>query len=451
MLSQEFWDAERKSSLLNRSGVKSLEELEALRQKVRELVTGEAGEQLFAANVVNSVTELFRTCTLWITSAVADQATEDTVNLFEVTPENERIFRLDAERTFATEQYRETFCNTLKKVFEHIGDYHQGEGFVIAFLSLFLETEEVVTLLTQLHKKHMHGYFSCTPEAYVRDCRVLMKLLKERHEKLHDHIEGLVVPETFCSKWFIAMNIHVLTFEHVITYMKHVFTKGHAYIFRFGLAFLLFHADELVACGDVSKILQILRIDEAVYPDENKREEVYQGILKLADETEVDGDKITEFRKEVEEDMKKQKEDREKRLKEIDYSDEEIVFSDEEDKKEKEEPVAEAKPEVVPEPQPEPVPEPVAAPEPEPQPEPAPEPEAEPEPEPEPQPEPAPEPEAEPEPEPQQETVPEPPVEEEPPVEAPVNETEEAVEEEVPPAEAEVAPADEEPAAKEEE
>ncbi|KAK1933055.1 hypothetical protein X943_001996 [Babesia divergens] len=330
MINQQFWDAERKSCLLNRSGVRSHDELAALFPKVQALITGDATADDVAGSVMQYITDLISTCSIWATSEPTDGTTASVAPKFEVTPENERIFRLDAERTFISEEYRQVLCHNLKVVYEHIGDYHQGEGFVIAFLSMFLKSSDVVDLVVQLHTNQMRGYFSCMPEAYVRDCRVLMKLLEERNERLHSHIEGLLVPETFCSKWFIAMNIHVFTFEHVITYMQRVLTRGQTYIFSFGLAFLLYHADEIVACNDVSKILQLLRLDEAIMPEESQRDDIYNGILNLADETEVDEENISQLRKDVEEELQQQKEAREKRLKELDYSDDEIKFSDEE-------------------------------------------------------------------------------------------------------------------------
>ncbi|GIX61826.1 GTPase-activating protein, putative [Babesia caballi] len=330
MLTDKFWESERKSSLLSRSGLHSLQDLQALRTKVEALISGEDASSDIASSFMNYVVSLLRDCNIWESPNLRKAVETPAEPSFEVTPENERIFRLDAERTFIAEENREVLCRNLNRVFSHVGDYHQGEGFVIAFLSLFLSSDDVVRLVVHLHKHQLRGYFSCMPEAYVRDARVLMKLLEERNEKLHNHVEGLLVPETFCSKWFIGMNVHVLPFEHVVTYIGRVMTRGETYIFSFGLAFLLFHADAILGCSDVSRILQLLRLDEAIMPEESQREEIYGGILGLADETEVEEEKLSQLRRDVEEELAKQKESREKRLKEMEYSDDEIVFSDEE-------------------------------------------------------------------------------------------------------------------------
>ncbi|ORM41198.1 uncharacterized protein BXIN_0421 [Babesia sp. Xinjiang] len=330
MISISFWETERKSSLFNRSGLHSREELVALLPRVIALLGDGSGSGDALNSFMSFVTSLLSACSLWDSHSAHGAVEPLGAARFDVTPDNERIFRLDAERTFISDENRGTLCRNLQEVFAHVGDYHQGEGFVVAFLSLFLSTQDVVRLIVHLHENQMRGYFSCMPEAYVRDARVLMKLLEERNWKLYEHMDGLLMPETFCSKWFIGMNVHVLPFTHVVTYMERVMSRGESYIFSFGLAFLLFHADAILSCTDVSHILQLLRLDEAVMPEESERESIYTGILRLADETEVENEKLAQLRHDVEADLAKQKEERERRMKEMEDTDDEIVFSDEE-------------------------------------------------------------------------------------------------------------------------
>ncbi|GBE59399.1 GTPase activating GAP, putative [Babesia ovata] len=332
MINSKLWEEERKSSLFNRSGLHSADELLSLRPKVEALLGGGdcAGGDDILSSIMNYVCTLMSACNLWSSPPSSPALPWPAEPRFEVTEENERIFRLDAERTFISEEHREVLCRNLKLVFTHVGDYHQGEGFVIAFLSLFLPATDVVRVVVHLHENQLRGYFSCTPEAYVRDSRVLMRLLKERNEKLYNHLEGLLVPETFCSKWFIGMNVHVLPFEHVVKYIENVLSKGESYVFSFGLAFLLFHAEAILGCNDVSKILQLLRLDDAILPPEDERDALYSGIMKLADETAVDTEQLSSLRAEVEKELQEQKEAREQRMKELEGTDDEIVFSDEE-------------------------------------------------------------------------------------------------------------------------
>ncbi|EDO07848.1 Rab-GTPase-TBC domain family protein [Babesia bovis T2Bo] len=330
LLTERFWELERKSSLFSRSGVHSLEELLALRPRVVALLGDQPNDGSVISFMIHYVTNLVSSCSLWDHSNSNKSVDTLATPLFTVTPENERIFQLDAERTFTNEEHREALCYNLQEAFSHVGNYHQGEGFVVAFLSLFLDTTDVVRLIVHLHEDPMSGYFSCMPEAYVRDSRVLMKLLEERNLKLHDHLSGLVVPEAFCSKWFIGMTIHVLPFTHVITYMERVISRGECYIFSFGLAFLLYHGDAILASNDVSHILALLRLDESILPSESESESIYNGILQMADEIEVESEKISQLRIDVAADMVRQKEQREQRMKELEASDDEIVFSDEE-------------------------------------------------------------------------------------------------------------------------
>lgn len=312
MINSKFWEEERKSSLFNRSGLHSLDELLSLRSKVEALLGDKESknDDDFITSIINYITSLMNACNIWTTTPSSAALPQPASPRFEVTEENERIFRLDAERTFISEEHREMLCQNLKLVFSHVGDYHQGEGFVIAFLSLYLPAPDVVRLVVHLHENQLRGYFSCTPDAYLRDCRVLMKLLQGLNEKLYNHLEGLLVPETFCSKWFIGMNVHVLPFEHVVSYIERVLSRGESYIFSFGLAFLLYHADAIIDCSDVSKILQLLRLDEAILPADDQREAIYSGIMKLADETAVDTQQLSSIRAEVESELLKEKEAR---------------------------------------------------------------------------------------------------------------------------------------------
>ncbi|GFE52928.1 TBC domain containing protein, putative [Babesia ovis] len=330
LLTEGFWEAERKSSLFSRSGAESRDDLLSLLPRVSALLGDGNAPGSALGSVMSYITSLLSACSLWDSSNQKATVGDLGKPLYEVTPDNERIFRLDAERTFILEDNRDILCKNLREVFGHVGDYHQGEGFVVAFLSLYLPTTDVVRLVVHLHENQMRGYFSCIPEAYVRDSRVLMKLLEERHWKLHEHINGLLVPETFCSKWFIGMNIHVFPFKHVVTYMERVLSRGDSYIFSFGLAFLLFHAETILATTDVSRILELLRLDDAVLPVEPEREAIYTGILQLAEEQEVETEKIQQLRVDVQAEMDRQKAQREQRMKELEDTDDEIVFSDEE-------------------------------------------------------------------------------------------------------------------------
>jgi len=52
-------------------------------------------------------------------------------------PATNRIFTLDAERTFRDSANRSTMTDTLCKIWSEVQDYHQGLGFIVAFLLLF--------------------------------------------------------------------------------------------------------------------------------------------------------------------------------------------------------------------------------------------------------------------------------------------------------------------------
>ena len=53
-----------------------------------------------------------------------------------------RIFLRDAERTFQDEGHRSAMIDALKSVWPENKDYHQGLGYISAFCTLFLPSQQ---------------------------------------------------------------------------------------------------------------------------------------------------------------------------------------------------------------------------------------------------------------------------------------------------------------------
>lgn len=348
--SVDFWESERSSCLLNRSGVESEEALAKLIPKVKRLLviqneseTSKPEGETADAEPKSCFSGLAN-CFMSILSDISqEQPTKAEVEAprYPVPEEVARIFALDAERTFKTASNRQKLCRILEKTYERIGDYHQGQGFVIAFLSLFLEPWEVISLVQKLHTNYLKGYFSCQPFTYIRDARVLFLLLKEVDAELYEHLDQLLVPETFVSKWFIALNIHVLSFPYVVEFIAQLLAEGETYLFKYGLKFLLHFREEILNTSDVSLILAILRLDKSVLPTTEYERNVVYGEILRGDVEGVEGlgKRVEELRGMLAEELRQSLE-----RKEADYSDDEIVFSDEEAEAE-DVPTPEAEPE----------------------------------------------------------------------------------------------------------
>ncbi|BAM42426.1 uncharacterized protein TOT_040000793 [Theileria orientalis strain Shintoku] len=359
---EKFLERERNSPLFNRCGLKRDTDVLMLLPKFRHILRLVRLNKSRIDNGTNGTTTVNRGVSITSTSTEAQLAalkksdtntTTDTTTVGKETKledladalgklkveskgesstetvEMRRIFRLDAERTFLHQAHRDIFFENLCHVYDKLGDYHQGEGFVIALLSIYMKDDEIAEVMDYLNTHVLTGYFSSKPRAYVRDAKVLMKLLNEVAPKLHDKLDSLIVPEAFVSKWFIGLFIHVFDFETVLDCMDSLVVRGQLFLFKLGLSFIRHHEAELLGTNDVSYALQLLRLDDAVIPkDDVERSEIYRAILGGASQQDVDMARVERLRVEVEEEMARE-EERRKKFEYDDYDDE-IVFSDEE-------------------------------------------------------------------------------------------------------------------------
>ncbi|GAB65616.1 TBC domain containing protein [Plasmodium cynomolgi strain B] len=248
-----------------------------------------------------------------------------------------RIIKLDAERTFNKEENRSLLIEVLQSIYPITNDYHQGISFISSFLLLFLEPREVVKIITGLHRYYLPGYFKAMPKAYVRDSRVFLSILNHFHPNLYEHIKNLITPEAFVSKWFIGLNVHVLTFESLMLFFEHLLKEGEIFLFKYSIALCRTLELEIMNTNDVSKLLALLRLDQKLFPNDYKKSEaqkigdfflnIIEASLKV-DMTNIDLDKL---REEACEQMRLEEERRKQIEMERLLTDDEIIFSDEEE------------------------------------------------------------------------------------------------------------------------
>lgn len=182
-------------------------------------------------------------------------------------PGSLRIFQLDAERTFKDEQHRCDLVETLCTIFDDIKDYHQGMGFVVAFLLLFLDKKRVAQLVLGLDRFYVAGYFKAAPVAYVRDAKTFEQVLQRFFPEASKHIISLVPAEAYCSKWFVGFNIHVLPFSALADFFDAFFASGEEFRFQYAMALIQNVQKDVLATHDVGKVLECLRLDANVYPN----------------------------------------------------------------------------------------------------------------------------------------------------------------------------------------
>lgn len=201
-------------------------------------------------------------------------------------PASQRIFELDAERTFRHPEHRRSLVETLATIYEETQDYHQGVGFIASFLLLFLKKEDVAKIVIALHRHYVSGYFKAAPVAYVRDAKVFEKILKVLFPTVHRHVTKMIPAEAYCSKWFVGFNVHVLPFPALADFLDGFFSQGEEFRFQYAMALVKNTESDLLATNDVAKVLAILRLDAKQYPDETaaKQGTLFETIVSDAKE-----------------------------------------------------------------------------------------------------------------------------------------------------------------------
>lgn len=87
-----------------------------------------------------------------------------------------------------------------------------------------------------LDSEILKGYFKAQNHAYLRDTRVFDRLLRERDRELSEHLINYTVSGSFCSKWWIGMNLHVMPFQALDKWWITLLSGGQAALFQLALS-----------------------------------------------------------------------------------------------------------------------------------------------------------------------------------------------------------------------
>lgn len=260
-----------------------------------------------------------------------------------------RILARDADRTFIpkddpavasrTKKRQQVHITNLLTVISEVQDYHQGMGYIGAFLALFLDQVTVASILLQLHRsdRHSKGYFLSEPQAFVRDARVLNELVKKHIPPVGDNLTKWgAVPEMYTSKWMVGLGVHFLPFEFLFDYMELYFRFGSEFLFRFGLSYYRYFKEEIATAPGTSQLMLYLRAEDS-HSEWNLPAEIpvaiFGNVLANALKTTLDGDDWQQMRVTMGKKVAEDCEIARKRLEELKAaeSEEEFNFTDDED------------------------------------------------------------------------------------------------------------------------
>jgi len=239
LIDDTFWFEEANGALLSRNfGYLKPNAMEALREKFKQLV------DLVPVKVD-------------VDPAQSHQCTDEA---------SLRIYQRDADRTFDVEWRKKEFIDALKLCWVYGGrDYQQGLGYIVAFLMLFLDKVSVVRIALSLEKSPNHslGYFKAQPTDFVRDARVMHRLIEALFPDVAAHMKsnGLVLMNChmYCVKWFSGLGLHFFPFEHMLRYYQLYLSHGVEVSVRFSLAYIEALRSELLGCFGTNEVSALLR------------------------------------------------------------------------------------------------------------------------------------------------------------------------------------------------
>eukprot|EP00744_Colponema_vietnamica_P006283 GILI01009141.1.p1 GENE.GILI01009141.1~~GILI01009141.1.p1 ORF type:complete len:327 (+),score=117.60 GILI01009141.1:60-983(+) len=175
-----------------------------------------------------------------------------------------RIIKLDADRTFASDQNRQVLIRVLTRVHKQLGDYAQALALIGGVLLLTLDEDTVVAILLKLAQdpKYLPMYFKSESVAFGTDALVYNSMVEKRFPAVSAQLKSkYIVPETYCQKWFTALCVHVLPFELLFKHFENFFRFGYVYSFQFSLAVLSVLGDRIASTKEIPKLFELLRLD----------------------------------------------------------------------------------------------------------------------------------------------------------------------------------------------
>ncbi|XP_049850745.1 uncharacterized protein LOC126323788 [Schistocerca gregaria] len=178
-----------------------------------------------------------------------------------------RIVEKDVERTFTSDRFRSRMSRLLTLLENQFKDYHQGLSFLVSFLMLFEEEDDVIfSIAKRLNEdeEFIPGYWKHEAVAFATDAYVLDYLLSRHNADVYEHLRSnSILPATYPQKWFVALCVHVLPFDALYLFLKQFFSRGVYFLFQFGLAFFDVLGPSILSSANPADIFAYLRLDSS--------------------------------------------------------------------------------------------------------------------------------------------------------------------------------------------
>ncbi|EGG21628.1 RabGAP/TBC domain-containing protein [Cavenderia fasciculata] len=209
---------------------------------------------------------------------------EEIVKIEYGTQEPDRIFILDAERTFHNEDSKKKLVRILNYISKSHSHSHNHTSYTngqeIEYICQedeerkeekkeFKEEEEEAEEYWRLSTSMLlPGFWRAEAVSFGTEAQTFFKILDKVHPAVTKHLqENLIEAGTICQRWFLGLCVHCLPFQELFRYFDEFFKGGRNFLLSFGLALCGILEKEILATKNTDTIFALLRLDKSVIKD----------------------------------------------------------------------------------------------------------------------------------------------------------------------------------------
>ncbi|KAL3088285.1 hypothetical protein niasHT_023845 [Heterodera trifolii] len=139
--------------------------------------------------------------------------------------------------------------------------YCQGMNFLVATALLFMGPEDAFWFLVAVTERYFDSsYFDQTLTGAQADQEVLKEIVEQKFPRLAQHLDECEIDLTTVTlNWFIALFFDAIPFQTMLRLWDCFLYEGPKVLFRFTIALLGFHEEELLAHSDTISVIKVLK------------------------------------------------------------------------------------------------------------------------------------------------------------------------------------------------
>uniref|UniRef100_A0A915AWG0 TBC1 domain family member 2B n=1 Tax=Parascaris univalens TaxID=6257 RepID=A0A915AWG0_PARUN len=203
---------------------------------------------------------------------IATQQKQIMLDLLRTMPGNVHFMSPTCKGVQQLEQVLRAYC-----LHNPVVGYCQGMNFLASTAMLFVGAEDTFWFLVAVTEKYFNAsYFDQSLTGAQADQEVLKELLCLRLPRLSAHLDACDIDlATVTLNWFLALFFDAVPFQTMIRIWDCFLLEGPKVLFRFAVALLSIHENEVLTRTDTISVMKVLKASVRLTYD-------YEGLSKLA-------------------------------------------------------------------------------------------------------------------------------------------------------------------------